>query len=309
MRYWRPRSCGSDPPNHQHFLNDEKNQIISQLGLFIDEDNIIHCEKRLHHSSVPEAAKQPVLLPVKHHLTELIIEERHVTVHHNGIRETLNCVREKYWIPRGRESVKHTLKQCVTCVSTRAVHLELTQNLSVHAFLQAFQHFASCRGLPVRLMSDNAKTFKSAAKEVKAITRSNKVQRYLATKGVTWKFIIAKAPWHSGFWERLIQSTKRYLKKSLGRTSLDFEELRTLLVEIAGTLTYVYDNEEGISYPLTPSLLISSRQIASSPSDRQFEILSTNNSLSRRELCTTSASWTNSQSSGERNTFWVFEKH
>ena len=41
---------------------------------------------------------------------------------------------------------------------------------------------------------------------------------------------------------------------------LSFEELPTLLVEIESTLnngpiTYVYDDEEGISYPPTPSCL------------------------------------------------------
>ena len=49
-------------------------------------------------------------------------------------------------------------------------------------------------------------------------------------------------------------------------------------------LTYVYDDEEGISYPLTPSHLISGRRIASTPSDRQFEIVSTNSSLTKRAL-------------------------
>ena len=53
--------------------------------------------------------------------------------------------------------------------------------------------------------------------------------------------------------ERMIQSTKRCLRKGLGRNSLNFEELRTLLVDIEGTLnsrplTYVCDDEEGISY-------------------------------------------------------------
>jgi hypothetical protein len=137
------------------------------------------------------------------------------------------------------------------------------------------------------LLSDNAKTFKSAAKEVKLIERSEEVQRYLSTKGVTWQFIIERAPWQGGFWERLIQSTKRCLKKILGRTSLTFEEMRTILVEVEATLnnrplTYIYDDEDGISYPLTPSQLIYGRQINTSPNDRQFEIVSTQQSLTRK---------------------------
>ena len=154
--------------------------------------------------------------------------------------------------------------------------------------MQAFRRFAARRGLPTKLLSDNAKTFKCAAKEVKKITRSTEVQRYLVNKGVTWDFIIEKAPWQGGIWERMVRSMKRCLKKTVGRASLSFEEMRTLLIEIEATLnnrplTYVYDDEQGISYPLTPSALIYGRTIATTPNDKQLEIISTNQSLTRRE--------------------------
>ena len=110
----------------------------------------------------------------------------------------------------------------------------------------------------------------------------------MADKRVTWEFIVEKAPWHGGFWERLVRCVKRCLKKIVGRALLSFEEMRTLLIEIEGTLnnrplTYVYDDEQGISYPLTPSSLIYSRTIATTASDKQYEILSTNQALTRRE--------------------------
>ena len=68
---------------------------------------------------------------------------------------------------------------------------------------------------------------------------------------------------------------------------MNFESLRTLLVEIETTinnrpLTYVYDDEEGISYPLTPSQLVYGRQISLTPSDRQFDLMSTNQALTKR---------------------------
>ena len=280
---------------------------MKQFKLFIDENKILCCKGRIHHSTVAETAKRPILLPTKHHFTNLVVHESHNNVHHNGIRETLNAIREKFWIPRGREVVKQIVRRCVvckkiegkvfksvkapplpacrvsedppfsntgidfagplyvkddskqktyiclyTCALTRAIHLELTEDLSVRTFLLAFRRFTSRRGVPTRLLSDNAKTFKAAAKEVKLILRSEEVQRYFATKGVTWQFIIEKAPWQGGFWERLVQSIKRCLKKNLGRTSLTFEELITILVEIEATLnnrplSYLYDDEEGIS--------------------------------------------------------------
>ena len=63
----------------------------------------------------------------------------------------------------------------MTCASTRGIHLELTRGLSVPAFLLAFRRFVSRRGLPATLISDNAKTFKSASNELKKVVRSEEV--------------------------------------------------------------------------------------------------------------------------------------
>ena len=208
------------------------NVRVKQLGLFLDDDEIIRCEGRISESHVPDSAKQPILLPPKHQFTEMVVRDCHNIVHHDGIRETLNCIRGTYWILRGRETVKKIVRKCVscrkfegkpfatpkdpplavsrvsdeppftntgmdfagptyvsntqptqkayiclfTCASTRAVHLELVDSLSAPSFLQAFRRFSSRRGLPARLLSDNAKTFKSASKEVTKILRSAEVR-------------------------------------------------------------------------------------------------------------------------------------
>ena len=83
------------------------------------------------------------------------------------------------------------------------------------------------------------------------LTRSEEVQRYLTNNKVTWKFIVERAPWWGGFYERLVKSAKSVLKEVIGRTSLNFEELRTLLIEVesvlnARPLTYVQE-DDGIS--------------------------------------------------------------
>ena len=170
-----------------------------------------------------------------------------------------------------------------TCASTRALHLELTESLAVTSFLQAFRRFVSRRGLPAKLLTDNAKTFKSASVDVKKISRSSEVKQYLENRQVDWQFIMERTPW----WERLVRSVKRCLQKSVGRSLLTFEELCTLVVEIEATLnnrplTYIYDDEEGLSYPLTPADLIYGRQIATMPHQRHCNVISTFQSLTKR---------------------------
>ena len=113
-------------------------------------------------------------------------------------------------------TLKPTVRSLVfTCASTRSVHIELTLGLSVQAFLLAFR-----RGLPATITSDNAKTFKSAKKDIKRIIRSEEVRQYLVEKRVEWNFIVERAPWWGGFWERLVVSVKRPLKRIVGRSTL-----------------------------------------------------------------------------------------
>ena len=45
----------------------------------------------------------------------MVVRDCHNIVHHDGIRETLNCIRGTYWISPGRETVKKIAWQCVLC--------------------------------------------------------------------------------------------------------------------------------------------------------------------------------------------------
>ena len=324
---------------------------VVQFGLFLDDHHILRCKGRINNAIIPESTKKPVLLPSKHHFSDLVVQDVHKKVMHLGIRQTLITLRERFWVLRGREAVKRNLKKCITCrkhegiaynppntpdlpkervsteppftytgldfagplyvrdevrkvspkvqevskvfvclftcASTRAVHLELTQGLSVPSFLMAFRRFTSRRGLPSTLISDNAKTFRSASKEIQALSRSQEVLSHLASNRITWTFIVERAPWWGGFWERLIKTLKRCLKKCIGRSTLTLEELSTVLIEIeailnARPITYVYDDDESLSYPLTPSQLVNGRRITPMPNNEHFEIVNTNRILTKR---------------------------
>ena len=90
-----------------------------------------------------------------------------------------------------------------------------------------------------------------------------------------------------GFWERLVRSVKRPLRKVIGRANLTYDELQTIVVEIEGLinarpLTYVYDDVESVSLPLTPSHLVYGRRITTMPNGEHYEIQSTYQSLTRK---------------------------
>ena len=131
-----------------------------------------------------------------------------------------------------------------TCASTCAIHLELTHGLNVDSFLLVFRRSVGQRGLPATLLSDNATTFRSSSKEIQLICCSPEVFRYLTNKQTSWSFIVPKAPWWVGFWERMVHTVNRSLKKVVGRAVLKFNEINMLLIEIESIingqpLTYV----------------------------------------------------------------------
>ncbi|GFV20163.1 integrase catalytic domain-containing protein [Trichonephila clavipes] len=73
-------------------------------------------------------------------------------------------------------------------------------------------------------------------------------------------WILKRAPWWGVFWERLIGLLKRILRKVLGRTSLDYQEIETVLCDCESLLnsrhlTYVSDDPNDLC-PLTLDLFL-----------------------------------------------------
>ena len=86
-----------------------------QFNLYLDEDKIIRCKGWINNADTTEESKNPILLPSRHRYTELLIREGHDHAHHNGVRETLNAIRETHWVLKGREAVKRVIRKCTIC--------------------------------------------------------------------------------------------------------------------------------------------------------------------------------------------------
>ena len=114
-----------------------------------------------------------------------------------------------------------------TCASTRAIHLELVPDLSEYSFMLAFRGFCSRQSVPKKMISDNGTTFQAASNTIHKLFQSITIQEHLTEKGTEWLFIPKRAPWHGGFWERLVGLTKTTLKKVLRRSHVSYEELQT----------------------------------------------------------------------------------
>ncbi|XP_064469845.1 uncharacterized protein LOC135384579 [Ornithodoros turicata] len=121
-----------------------------------------------------------------------------------------------------------------TCATTRAIHLELVSDLTSKSFIMAFRRFISRRGPPSTVYTDNALTFERAERDIKKlwdVIRSDDTQNFASTSRIHWKYIVERAAWWGGWWERMVRTVKQCLRRVLGRQCLTFEQMTTLLHE------------------------------------------------------------------------------
>lgn len=107
-------------PIFDHIVKPIKNPptIVRQLKLALC-DGIIRTIGRLLNSDLPDNAKNPILLPPNDPFTKLLIVEYHNRGLHSGTNETLTSIRQKYWIPKGRNKIKSILRKCVHCLKVQ----------------------------------------------------------------------------------------------------------------------------------------------------------------------------------------------
>ena len=96
--------------------NSKYDQIRKSLKLYKDENSLLRSKTRLSEASeLAKDVKFPVVLPSEGHITKIIILDAHEDVLHTKVESTLNRVRNRFWIIRGRQTVQKVIKRCVLC--------------------------------------------------------------------------------------------------------------------------------------------------------------------------------------------------
>ena len=167
-----------------------------------------------------------------------------------------------FMVKQGRSLVKRY--GCIfTCLSSRAIHLEVLHSLSADSFLMAFDRFRSRRGQVDHLYSDNGTNFVSADKMLKQdVQKWNQlyVDKSLQKTGVAWHFNAPYASHSGGSWERLIRSVRKVLMALSPKKQFNDESLLSLFAEVeliinSRPLTPI-SFSEAIEKPLTPNDLL-----------------------------------------------------
>ncbi|XP_075152088.1 uncharacterized protein LOC142226096 [Haematobia irritans] len=117
-----------------------------------------------------------------------------------------------------------------TCLTVRAIHLELAKDLSTDSVIICIKNFINRRGLPIRIRSDRGTNFIGASKE-QFVFEEAKVGEECVRRGIEWVFNTPANPSAGGAWERMVRSVKRVLAVTLKEKTPPVETLQCLLIE------------------------------------------------------------------------------
>lgn len=298
-----------NPPTQDH---------RKQLHLFRCETTSLWKSKgRLANAMLPSDAITPTFLPAKSYITTLLILHTHSANNHCGVNHTLLQLRLKFWIPKGRSTVRSTIKKhcyvckrytakpftlppfpvhpsqrvtppqypfqrigmdffgpmqykaddgsiskywtlLFTCLNTRAIHVDVTLDMTSQSVLHILRRFIATEGCPIWILCDNALSFKKVAECYSSFPTPDVDQDiidYCTKKRIRIKFIPSFSPWQGGIYEKMVDIFKKSFRHAVGNRLMDIEYIKTLSKEaeaIVNTrpLTYVSDDTDHI--PLRP---------------------------------------------------------
>ncbi|KAK0140410.1 hypothetical protein N1851_022619 [Merluccius polli] len=156
-----------------------------------------------------------------------------------------------------------------TCMSTRAIHIEVIESMDTSSFINALRRFFAIRGAAKLLRSDCGTNFVSACRELQIDKRgchNSKINTCLGDRGCEWQFNPPHASHMGGSWERMIGISRRILDAILlqhGKAKLTHEVLVTFMAEVsaivnARPLTAVSTDSEHPEI-LTPAMLLTQK--------------------------------------------------
>ena len=160
-----------------------------------------------------------------------------------------------------------------TCMSSRAIHIEMLHSLDADAFLNALRRFIARRSNVSTIYCDNAGNFKKGEQELRKAFKfhtKNTLKQYAVSKSIQFVYTVPRAGHWGGNWERLIGVIKRVLRAVLPYASrLTDEVLQTTFCEVEaivnGRPLTKLSNDPNDFTPLTPNSLLTLNQSSPIP--------------------------------------------
>ena len=125
-----------------------------------------------------------------------------------------------------------------TCLSVRAIHIELVEDMTSTAFVQALIRFTNVHGIHSHIYSDNARSFSTTISGdiIEQHVHSDNFDKQFENYKIKHIKIPLYSPWVWSTWERLIGVIKSCPYITIGRSKIEYFELLTLLSDIQNAI-------------------------------------------------------------------------
>ena len=229
---------------------------VSKLNPRI-KNGLLRAGGRIGRAPLQYEVKHPVILPYKHHVTDLI-------VNNNDCFGPLEVKQERSHVKR---------YGCLfTCLTMRALHIEILHSLSADSTINAIRRFISVQGCLKEIPSDNGTNLARADKELRKGVEQwdhHRISNFCVQREIKWKFNPPAASHMGGVWERMVQTTKRVLKSLLKEQIVTDEVVATVTAEavnIVNSRPLTRNSDSDLDdQPLTPNHLLHLRPTPSLP--------------------------------------------
>ena len=121
----KPRKADKDTPDPKVTKKQSKvlkgTSSVYRLDPFLDDNGVMRVGGRIRKAACAEDVKHPVILPRKHHITELVVRHCHQQTQHQGRGMTTNEIRTNgFWVLGCSSAVSSCIFRCVKCRKLRA---------------------------------------------------------------------------------------------------------------------------------------------------------------------------------------------
>ena len=126
-----------------------------------------------------------------------------------------------------------------TCLTTRAVHIEITHSLDTDSMINALRRFICIRGCPGLLRSDHGTNFVRGNKELNQAMEDwnqHKINEFCIQRKIECIFNAPSASHMNGVTERMIRSVRQILKAILKEQIVTDEVILTVMAEVMNIL-------------------------------------------------------------------------
>ncbi|UYV72208.1 hypothetical protein LAZ67_9002191 [Cordylochernes scorpioides] len=233
----------------------------------------------------------PIVLPGENQVVKLLIQKEHEMMSHAGIQTTQQLVRRRFWILKGKRTIRSIISACATCrrynskrVQTESIPIPATRIGSTPAFgvigvdlagpltetggkkiwvvlytcaLYRAVHLELTKTMSTEGFLDTFRRF-VARRGRPSIVYSDNGLNFVGCNNLfkKWNFNPPTAAFWGGWWERLVGLMKQLIRKVLGDKTVSYEELQTVICEVESAMNsrpLTAISEESGLVPITPA--------------------------------------------------------